>query len=223
MWSTIPIETTPDGEEEVSVIAKEALTMTSADKRRWTMNSIRHLYQDRQKERTAMSQVRRISLVVVALMVALIAVPRPASAARLIPFQATVTESGFTPTLCAPVPSLCITLTGTGEATQMGEIEESAFVKNNLASNPAPGCHTETRGTTLTAANGDQITMHATGINCSTGPTTVTAVDSYVVTGGTGRFSGASGSGTNTASINLANSTAVVTYSGTLSSPGSLQ
>ncbi|HEX6507678.1 MAG TPA: hypothetical protein VF221_08615, partial [Chloroflexota bacterium] len=61
------------------------------------------------------------------------------------------------------------------------------------------------------------------GINCSTGPTSVTAVDSYVVTGGTGRFSGASGSGTNTASINLASTTAVVTFEGTLSSPGSLR
>lgn len=197
--------------------------MTSADERSWIVDSIQHVNQDMQKERTAMSHVRRISLVLVALTVALITVPRSASAASLVPFQATVTESGFTPTLCAPIPSLCITLTGTGEATHMGEIEESAFVTNNLASNPAPGCHTETRDTTLTAANGDQLMMHATGINCSTSPTTVTAVDSYVVTGGTGLFSGASGSGTNTGSINLANSTAVVTFEGTLSSPGSLR
>ena len=174
-----------------------------------------------------MPVVRRISLVVAALGVALIALPRPASAATLVPFQATVFESGFTSTLCAPMPSLCITIPGTGEATgeatHLGTVQEDASVLNDLASTPAPGCHTETRDTTLTAANGDQITMHATGINCSTGPTTVTAVDSYVVTGGTGRFSGASGSGINTASINLASTTAVVTYRGTISSPGSLQ
>jgi len=164
----------------------------------------------------------RISLAVVALVVALIAVPRQASAESLVPFQATVTEGGFTPTPCSPVPSLCIPLTGSGEATHLGKIQESALVVSNLASNPAPGCFTETRDTTFTAANGDQITMHATGRNCSTGPTTVTAWDSYVVTGGTGRFNGASGSGKDTAMIVVAKS-AVVTFSGKLSSPGSLK
>ena len=65
--------------------------------------------------------------------------------------------------------------------------------------------------------------MTATGKSCSTGPTTVTAVDSYVVTGGTGRFSGASGSGTNTALVDLASGRSVITFIGTLSSPGSLK
>jgi len=76
--------------------------------------------------------------------------------------------------------------------------------------------------TTLTASNGDQITMQATGKNCTVGQTVI-AVDIYVVTGGTGRFSRARGAGTNSASIDRTTGTAIVTYTGTLSSPGSLQ
>jgi len=91
---------------------------------------------------------------------------------------------------------------------------------DNLASGPGPSCttegHAETR-TPLVAANGDQITLLTTAYNCTTGPTTQTAMDSYVVTGGTGKFSGASGSGTITATIDLANGTAMTTFTGTLS------
>ncbi len=54
------------------------------------------------------------------------------------------------------------------------------------------------------------------------GRATLTASDAYVVTGGTGRYSGASGSGTDSASIDRASGNAVSTFSGTLSSPGSL-
>jgi hypothetical protein len=93
---------------------------------------------------------------------------------------------------------------------------------SNLASNPAPGCNTETRDTTLTAANGDEIRLYSTGVSCATGPTTGTAADTYQVVGGTERFSGASGSGTMTAQFIIATS-AVATFSGLLSTPGSLQ
>jgi len=95
---------------------------------------------------------------------------------------------------------------------------------SDLTSKPGPGCttdgHAERRTTTLFAANGDQITLDAIGYNCPTGPTTLTAVDTYVVTGGTGMFSGASGGGTITATIDSANETAVITFSGVLSEAG---
>jgi hypothetical protein len=165
-----------------------------------------------------MIYARRISMVVVALMAGLVAVPQQASAASLVPFHATVAET-FTAGLCDPVPSLCVTIDGSGHATHLGRIREAATVVVDLASNPAPGCHTETRTTTLTAANGDQIMLDATGQSCATGPTTSIAVDAYVVTGGTGRFSGASGSGTIIARINLASGRALVTFRGLLSSP----
>jgi len=169
----------------------------------------------------AMMYARRISRAVVALLAVLISVPGQASAASLVPFQATVAES-FTAAPCTPVPSLCVSAVGTGNATHLGRIRESASVVINLASSPVPGCTAETRETILSAVNGDQLMLHATGQGCVTGPTTVAAVDSYVVSGGTGRFSRASGSGTIKATVDQASGTAGITFNGVLSTPGSL-
>jgi len=163
-----------------------------------------------------MRYAARISLVATALLALLIAVPGQALADGEVRFRATVNET-FTAAPCAPVPSLCITAVGRGHARHIGHIRESATVVINLASNPQPGCTAETRETILTAANGDQITLHATGQSCATGPTSVAAVDFYTVTGGTGRFSGASGSGTIKVAINQATGTSITTFTGTLS------
>ncbi len=172
---------------------------------------------------TATVPGRWIAVAVAALCAVLVAVPQQA-AASLVPFRATVAET-FTAGPCSPTPSLCVTNTGSGQATHLGNIRESTVTVLDLASGPGPGCatdgHAETRMTTLFAANGDQITLAATGYSCPTGPTTLTAVDTYVVTGGTGRFSGASGGGTITGAIDLANGTAIDTFSGVLSEEGS--
>jgi len=136
-----------------------------------------------------------------------------------VPFHAAIAETSA----AAPCgPNLCATITGSGQATYLGAISEASSVVVDLLSNPAPGCFAETRTTTLTAANGDQITMNHTGQVCFSA-TTGTALDSYVVTGGTGRYSGAIGSGTNRASIDRVTGNAVTTFIGTLSSPGSLR
>jgi hypothetical protein len=164
----------------------------------------------------------RISRAVLALLAVLISVPGQASAASLVPFQATVAET-FTAAPCAPVPSLCISAVGIANATHLGKTRESASVVINLASHPAPGCTAETRETILSAANGDQLMLHATGLGCDTGPTATAAVDSYVVTGGTGRFNGASGNGTIKVTIDRASGTAVTSFNGVLSTPGSLR
>jgi len=177
----------------------------------------------RWSEETAMVSGRWAILAVAVLCAVMVALPQQVSAASLVPFHATVAET-FTAGPCAPLPSLCVTSTGSGQATHLGNVRESTVTVLDLASKPGPGCatdgHAETRATTLFAANGDQITLVGTGYSCPTGPTTLTAVDSYVVTGGTGRFSGASGSGTITATIDLANGTAVDTFSGVLSQAG---
>ncbi len=174
-------------------------------------------------EETAMVGGRWVILAVAVLCAVMVALPQRAAAANLVPFRATVAET-FTAGPCAPIPSLCVTATGSGQATHLGNIRESATIVTNLASKPGPGCatdgHAETRTTTLFAANGDQVTLEATGYGCPTGPTTQTAVDSYMVTGGTGRFSGASGSGTINVTIDLVSLTAVVTFSGVLSEAG---
>lgn len=171
---------------------------------------------------------KRIALTALALAVvatvgatALLLRPSHAAAESLVPFHASVSET-FTAAPCG-VMSLCITAVGHGQAEHLGEISESATVVVDI--NPADlhnGCSPETRTTTLTAANGDVITLYGTGWTCSA---TSDAHDSYTITGGTGRFQGASGSG---AEYNVHTFTgpgrgvATVTYDGTISSVGSL-
>jgi hypothetical protein len=148
--------------------------------------------------------------------------PSHTSAATLVPFQASVSET-YTAAPCGP-SSVCITAVGTGQATHLGAITEDASVVIDL--NPADqhnGCAPETRTTTLTAANGDTITMSGTGFTRCPGSSE--ANDSYVVTGGTGRFQGASGSGSDSNTHTFTGpgvGVAFTTYSGDLSSVGSL-
>jgi hypothetical protein len=49
---------------------------------------------------------------------------------------------------------------------------------------------------TITAANGDEIFAFGYGVSCSTSPTVFHDNVTFTVTGGTGHFTGASGSGT---------------------------
>ena len=119
--------------------------------------------------------------------------------------------------------SLCVSAVGTGVATHLGKTRESASVVINLASHPAPGCTAEVRQTIFSAANGGQLTLLATGQGCDTSPTTTAALDSFVVTGGTGRFNGATGIGTINVMVDLASGTAVATFNGVLSTPASLK
>ena len=76
---------------------------------------------------------------------------------------------------------------------------------------------------TITAANGDTITLAGTGTSCPTSPTTADVTDTATVTGGTGRFAGASGTITVRATVDRAAPSASVTYVGTLSTPGSIK
>jgi len=167
-------------------------------------------------------RLARGSIVAAVALSALLAGQAQADQARaVLPFQARIAETSVAVPCGPTLQQLCVTIAGSGRATLLGKISEAATVVVDLSSNPAPGCSAEVRTTTITAANGDQITMQATGQVCF-GPTTGTASDAYVVTGGTGRYSGASGSGTDTASIDRVSGNAVSTFTGTLSSPGSL-
>jgi hypothetical protein len=184
------------------------------------------------KERMTMVYLPRIALVVVALLALIVAVPEGASATSQVPFPATMAETFQGPFTCGPSGThICFDLVGSGQATHLGKAGEASHVDVDLTSNPAPGpgClgnnHTNTRMVTLTGANGDQITLGLTGRSCDTGATTgITGIsrDTYVVTSGTGRYSGATGSGTDMVYINGPGGTSTTVFSGTLSTPGSL-
>lgn len=90
------------------------------------------------------------------------------------------------------------TETGTGVAEHMGRVSWSSTEVANFCvdpNNPATALVTGTM--VITAANGDQVTQsYTTTVNADFGAGTLTAAGTYQVTGGTGRFSGATGGGT---------------------------
>lgn len=142
---------------------------------------------------------------------------------KLVRFSATA--SGPTIRLEVVGTQRFVTGTGSGTASHLGRIE---VVTNNvvdLAPVAVPGCATlglrEVYSSTITAANGDTITLAGTGSSCPTSPTTAAVTDTATVTGGTGRFAGASGTITVRATVDRAARSASVTYDGTLSTPGS--
>ena len=165
-----------------------------------------------------MRNVRRIVVTGVAVAMAVVAVPLHTSAASQMPFRATLTEIGPA-ALCGSF--LCVTVTGPGQATHLGAISESASVLVDLSTvDPVTTCSPEIRTSTLTAHNGDSITLQGPSVavrNCA--GLTPTWEDTWTVIGGTGRFAGATGSGANTVSINRTTTpvTSVTTFTGTIS------
>lgn len=181
------------------------------------------------KERTAPGAMRRVGVAGIAVLASLAAVPQPASATSQVPFSATIVEDVTGSAFCPPTQTryVCIDGTGSGQATHLGATSESFVVRvdtsGGFLSSSGFACGSEVRTSTLTAANGDQITLAGPGQACGTSSQAI-AHDSWVVIGGTGRFAGATGSGTDRASVNALTSpvTSVTIFSGTISSPGSL-
>ena len=141
---------------------------------------------------------------------------------QLVPFHASA--SGTMSIVVAP-PSRIVTATAEGQGSHMGNFDVVINIVTNMTPVVVPDCQTlgsnEVNTSTFTAANGDTFTVAGTGTNCPTGPTTVTSRDTVQVTGGTGRFEGATGTIEVRGAINRATSTFNVTYEGNLSTPGS--
>ena len=73
---------------------------------------------------------------------------------------------------------------------------------------------------TITAPNGDKIFLFGHGVSCPTSPTTFQDTVTFTITGGTGRFADASGSGTTQTAITITSQTTATftaTITGTIS------
>jgi hypothetical protein len=181
---------------------------------------------DSTKENTAMGHARRGIIVIVALLALLAVAPQLAAAKhevpkQKVPFHAQLVVLNEPPVLCAPV-QLCLALSGNGQATHLGRVSEVGQAVIYLASQPGPtpDCRSVTNAMLLTGAKGDQLAVLLSGVNCQTGATSgITALThgTWVVTGGSGRFNGATGSGTYTTQINSPEATAWAVLHGTLS------
>jgi hypothetical protein len=149
--------------------------------------------------------------------VTLVFAPQPATAKDQVPFHAAF-NTVFESTLNFPIISVHVT--GDGEATHLGR---TATETTNQMGNILTGATTATYH--FTAANGDEVVAEFDFVALPT-PTGFTFTGTWEITGGTGRFTNASGSGTLEGRADFTGPTNGVgsfTMIGTISSPGSLK
>lgn len=84
---------------------------------------------------------------------------------------------------------------GSGLATLTGRTVNSG-ITTVLGPPDAAGCIPNLNIETLTSANGDELTIASHDLGCPIAETTIHGTGNWVVVGGTGRFAGATGSGT---------------------------
>jgi hypothetical protein len=118
-----------------------------------------------------------------------LALAAPMAAEAAIPFKGTI-EGSFTSTLNpGPPPVATIDLSGTGNATLLGSFSFELPHTVNFGTLPPTGSGTYT----FTAANGDSLHADIVGHSAPVEPGVVLVMEEAVITGGTGRFSGAAG------------------------------
>ncbi len=157
--------------------------------------------------------------IVILSVAALAFVPLPAHARKQVPFKA-VFDTEFDSTVAFPIASVHVV--GEGPVTHLGltQIETTDQVVNLVTGSATATYH-------FVAANGDDITVLFTEVFLpATIPPNLTFLGSWTITGGTGRFAGASGSGTTEGTVIFTGPDVGVghfTMTGTISSPGSLK
>ena len=115
-----------------------------------------------------------------------------------VPFAAKLTtqeQIGPNPAQCQSAPYLAGSTSGTGHATHLGQVTGTAL---DCITPPAAGyTYTFSNGKlTLVAANGDELRATYSGtLNPTAVPPVYAITGVYQITGGTGRFTNASGSG----------------------------
>ena len=104
---------------------------------------------------------------------------------------------------------------GTGNATLLGRFTLEVPHRVNSTTGTAVGTFA------FTAANGDMLTGDFTGVSTPTAtPVVFDVVETASITGGTGRFAGATGSFTVERSVDLGTLLTTGSFEGMISSPG---
>ena len=137
-----------------------------------------------------------------------------ASASENLPFRL-----GDEGTITFTSPSVPAPTAGTGNATHLGNITSNGILtvvgEASCIGNEV-GFSAEMQDT-FTAANGDKVTTEITMQLCPIAPGIYHGVGTYVVTGGTGRFAGATGSGVFDGTGNFSTGTIICALNGTIS------
>ena len=111
-------------------------------------------------------------------------------------------------------PFVAINIEGSGNATKLGHFEVSIPHVTNRSNGTAVGTYE------FTAANGDTLTADFTSQATPTGvPGVVSVAVTANMTGGTGRFAGATGSFVGERIADTVNDTVTESFDGTISTP----
>ena len=112
-------------------------------------------------------------------------------------------------------PTMFVTATGTGEATHLGRYTVSYEVEVDLPTGSGTGLSAQ-----YVAANGDTLFADGSGQATPTDdPTVFVVVETFTITGGTGRLDGATGNFTEERRVNIVTGVTSGTISGTIVLP----
>jgi hypothetical protein len=135
-----------------------------------------------------------------------------ASANKPMPFKGSIEA---VETYQANGPTMLVTATGSGEATQLGRYTVSYEVEVDLQTLSGTGLSAH-----FVAANGDSLLAEGSGQATPTDdPTAFSIVETYTIIGGTGRFANASGSFIVDRVVNLVTGGTSGTMNGTIVLP----
>ena len=159
--------------------------------------------------------MRLIRILIAALAALLLAAPPVATAATTTPFSSDFTaQASFAET---PVPGvLSVTTSGAGHASHLGRITLSTTETLDFVTTPGTLVIRDGR-LVMVAANGDELYWSYEGTGSlpdEDGDSSLTGT--FVITGGTGRFSDATGGGTFEGSGNAVTGVASLSYRGAI-------
>jgi hypothetical protein len=138
----------------------------------------------------------------------------PVAAGEQAPFKGSF-EGDVTMTPLDP-PFVSVLVDATGNATHLGQFTLAIPHVVNRANSTAIGSYE------FVAANGDAVFAEFTGQATPTStPGVLSIVETATITGGTGRFAGATGSFISERLFDTINGTTIGSFEGTISTPGS--
>ena len=145
---------------------------------------------------------------------AVVGLASPATAGEEVSFRGRL-EGDVTRTVVPPI--VLVDIDATGNATQLGQFSLAIPHIVDLATRTATGTYE------FVAANGDTLTAEFTGIAMPTAtPGVLAIVETATITGGTGRFAGATGGFVCERLFDSLAGTTTGSFEGTISSPGAV-
>lgn len=153
----------------------------------------------------------RLSLSLLAVLTLCAALVTPVAASGGIPFKGHLAGTVAVTPLDPPLASVLIE--ATGNATQLGAFTLRVPHLVNQATRVGQGSYV------FTASNGDVLTADFTGQATLVEPGVLTMRETAVITGGTGRFAGASGSFIAERTFYIASGKTVGSFEGSVSAP----